>query len=77
MVKTLSSNARGAGSIPGREAKIPLSKKPKHKQEQYCNKSSKDFKNGPHQKTEKISRSFILLLRKIARIKVKKMSTVR
>ena len=28
-------------------------KKPKHKKEQYCNKFSKDFKNGPHQKKER------------------------
>ena len=28
-------------------------KKPKHKKEQYCNKFSKDFKNGPHQKKKK------------------------
>ena len=34
MVKTLSSNAGGAGSVPGQEAKIPHAsqphKKPKH-----------------------------------------------
>ena len=53
VVETLPSNAGGAGSIPGRGAKIPHASGPKNqniKQEQYCNKLSKDFlKNGPHQ----------------------------
>ena len=54
MVKTLPSNAGGAGSIPGQGAKIPHASWPKNqnikKKKQYCNKSNKDFKNGPHQK---------------------------
>ena len=55
MVKTLPSNAGGAGSIPGQGAKIPHAsgpkKKPKNiKQKQYCNKFNEDFKIGPHQK---------------------------
>ena len=56
MVKTLLSNAGGAGSIPGQGAKIPHASRPKYqniKQKQYCNKFSKDFKNGPHQKKKK------------------------
>ena len=53
VVKTLPSNAGGAGSIPGQGAKIPHASWPKNqniKQKQYCNKFNKDFKNGPHQK---------------------------
>ena len=53
MVKTLPSNARGAGLIPGRRAKIPHawgSKNQNIKEKQYCNKLNKGFKNGPHQK---------------------------
>ena len=42
MVKTSPSNAGGAGSIPGRGAKIPHASWPKIqkniKQKQYCNK---------------------------------------
>ena len=56
VVKTLPSNAGGAGSIPGRGAKTPHSSGPKNqntKQKQYCNKFNKDFKNGPHQKNLK------------------------
>ena len=52
VVKTLSFNAVGAGSIPGLGAKIPHTKWPKKsqniKQKQYCNKFNKDFINGPH-----------------------------
>ena len=45
MVKTLPSNAGGAGLIPGWGAKIPNASQPKNiKQKQYCNKFSKDFK---------------------------------
>ena len=47
VVKTLSSNAEGVGSIPGEIAKIPHTTWPKKqniKQKQYCNKFSKDFK---------------------------------
>ena len=53
MVKTLPSNIGGAGSIPGRGAKIPHASRPKNqniKQKQYCNRFSKDFKSGPHPK---------------------------
>ena len=49
VVKTSPSN-----SIPGQGAKIPHTSWPKNqniKQKQYCNKFNKDFKNGPHQKT--------------------------
>ena len=48
VVKTSSSNAGGAGSIPGQGAKIPHASGPKNqniKQKQYCNKFSKDFEN--------------------------------
>ena len=60
MIKTLPSNAGGAGSIPGGEAKIPHASQPKNqniKQKQYCNKFSKDFKNGPHPKKKKNSKN--------------------
>ena len=53
VVNTLLSNAWGAGSIPGLEAKIPHTSGPKNqniKQKQYYNKFNKDFKNGPRQK---------------------------
>ena len=53
MIKTLSSNAGGMGSMPGGGAKISHVSWPEHqniKQKQYCNKFNKDFKNGPHQK---------------------------
>ena len=45
--------AEGPGSIPGWGAKILYALRPKNqniRQKQYCNKFSKDFKNGPHQK---------------------------
>ena len=44
---TLPSNAGGAGSIPGRGAKIPHGSRPKNqdkKQKQYCKKFNKDLK---------------------------------
>ena len=47
VVKTLPSNAGGAGSIPGQGAKIPHALWPKNqniKQKQFCNKFDKDFK---------------------------------
>ena len=53
MVKTLPSNAGGAGSNPHQGTKIPhdlFTKKQNIKQKQYCNKLNKDFLNGPHQK---------------------------
>ena len=46
VVKTLPSNAGGAGSIPGWGAEIPCALRPKNqniKQKQYCNKFNKDF----------------------------------
>ena len=55
MVKTLPSNAGGAGLIPGQGAKIPHPLQPNNqniKQKQYCNKFHKDFKNGPREKKE-------------------------
>ena len=53
MVKTLPSNVKGVDFIPGWGAEIPQASQPKNKQTkkyktQYCNKFSKDFKNGPH-----------------------------
>ena len=56
VVKTSPTNAGHADLIPDLEAKIPYSSGPKNqniKQKQYCNKSNKDFKNGPHQKKKK------------------------
>ena len=53
MVKTSASNAGGVDLISGQGARIPhasQSKIPNIKQKQCCNKFSKDFKNGPHQK---------------------------
>ena len=53
VVKTLPSRAEGAGSIPGRGAKIPDAPWPKNqniKQKQYCSKFNKDLKNGLYQK---------------------------
>ena len=47
VVKTLPSNAGGAGSIPGLGAKIPHALRPKNQnitQKQYCNKFNKDLK---------------------------------
>ena len=54
VVKTLPSSARGWGSIPAREAKVPHAEKLKHKktQKQYCNRFNKDFKNGPSKKKD-------------------------
>ena len=52
-VKTSSSTAGAEGLIPDQGAKIPYTLWPKTqtiKQKQGCNKFSKDFKNGPHQK---------------------------
>ena len=53
VVKTSPSNVGGVCSIPGPGAKIPHASWPKNqnvRQKQYCNRSNKDFKNGPHQK---------------------------
>ena len=52
-VKTWPSKVGGSGLIPGRGAKTPHGSGPKNqntKQKQYCNKSTKDIKNGPHKK---------------------------
>ena len=43
------SNVEGEGLIPGQRAKIPQANR-NIKQKQYCNKFSKNFKTGPHQK---------------------------
>ena len=57
--KTLSSNSRNTGLIPGQGAKTPPALQPKKKkqnikQKQYCNKfNKKDFKNGPYKKVFK------------------------
>ena len=56
MVKTLLSNAGGTGSIPGHKAKVPHASRAKSqniKQERYCNRFNKDFKDGPYQKVFK------------------------
>ena len=53
MVKTLPSNAGGAGLIPGQGAKIPRASRPKNQnieQKQYCNKFNKDVKNATSKK---------------------------
>ena len=49
VVKTSPSNAVGVGLIPGPS----WPKNQNAKQKQYCNKLSKDFKNGSHQKKKK------------------------
>ena len=52
VVKTSPSNAGGVGSIPGWGAKTPRASWPKKqntKQNQCCNRSDKDFKNGSYQ----------------------------
>lgn len=51
VVKTSLFNAERVGLIP--EGQTKDASQPKHqniKQKQYCNKSNKDFPNGPHQK---------------------------
>jgi len=53
VVKTSPSNARVVGSMPSQGAKIPTSHAHKNlniKQEPYCDKFNKDFKNGLHPK---------------------------
>ena len=52
MVGTSPSNSGGAGSIPGRGARVPHASRPKDqnkKKRQYSSKFNKDFGNGPHQ----------------------------
>ena len=56
VVKTSPCNARGVGSIPGRELRphTPQGQAKEQKNiklKQYCNKFNKDFKNGPHKET--------------------------
>ena len=54
MVKTPPSNAGAESSTLGWGARNPHALQPKKqniKQKQYCDKFSKDFKNGPYQKT--------------------------
>ena len=58
-VDSTSSNAEGAGSLPGWGAKIPHASGPKDqniKQKQYRSKFNKGFKNGSHQKKSKTRR---------------------
>ena len=53
------STAGGTGSIPVQGTKIPHASQPKNqniKKKQYCNKFSKDFKNGPYEKNLKINK---------------------
>ena len=53
VVKISPSSAGGVGSIPGQGARIPhasVPKKQNKKQKKYCNKLSKDLKNGPYQR---------------------------
>ena len=55
---------QGVGSSPVWGAKIPHASGPKNqniKQKQYCNGFSRDFKNGPRQKSKKIKRHLILI----------------
>ena len=55
MVKTLPSNSRGSGTIPGQGTKIPRASGPKNRniKQKQCNKFNKDFKNDPHKKKKK------------------------
>ena len=53
VVKTWPFKVGGLGLIPGWGGKIPHGSGPKNqniKQKQYCNKFTKDIKNGPHKK---------------------------
>ena len=64
MVKTSPSNARDSGLIPGQAAKIPHALRPKKqniRQEQYCLKFNKDFKNGPHQKNKNLFKNIFCI----------------
>ena len=58
VVKTSPSNAVGVGLIPGPEAQTSWPKKQNAKQKQYCNKFSKDFKNGSHPPKKKAMKEF-------------------
>ena len=67
MVKTSPFSAAGAGLIPNQGAKIPHASQSKNqniKQKQYCNKFSKDFKNGPHPKKKILKKKRVTGLEK-------------
>ena len=60
MVKISPSSVRGAGSIPGWEAKVPHAQVPKKqniKQKQYCNRFNKNLKTGTHQKQKSLKKN--------------------
>ena len=64
MAKASPSNAGGAGLIPGQEAKIPHASWQKDqniKQNQYCNKISKDFLNFLKKKSVIINRDYLII----------------
>ena len=48
MVKTLPSSVSGVGLMPGCEARSHMPCRQTIQQKQWCNKFSRDFKNGPH-----------------------------
>ena len=65
MVTTLPSIAESEGLIPPGGAKIPtcpVAKNQDIKRKQYCNKFSKDFKNGPHQKVLKKKKLIVVAI---------------
>ena len=53
VVKTSPSNTGAVGSIPGWGVKISHASQGKKPNNKYCNKFSKDFKNGPCQKKKR------------------------
>ena len=64
MAKASPSNAGGAGLIPAQEAKIPHASWQKDqniKQNQYCNKISKDFLNFLKKKSVIINRDYLII----------------
>ena len=68
MVKTLPSDARGVGLIPGQGVLIPhtsWSKKQNIKQKSYCNKFNTDFKNDPYQKNLKKKKDKLYFLKNV------------
>ena len=48
VVKSSPPSVDGVALVPGQRAKIKTKKIKKKKKQQYCNKFSEDFKNGPH-----------------------------
>ena len=65
MVKTSLFKAEGAGLILGQGVKTLHTSGPENqniKPEKYCNKYSKDFKNGPPQKNLKKKKTFNSLM---------------